>query len=59
MQKNGMIIYAASKTSKPAKEVYFRTDSATDDKLNYLRLVDGRLSRPREGLGSNHGLFNQ
>ena len=31
IQKNGMLSYTASKTSKLAKEVSFRTDSATDD----------------------------
>jgi hypothetical protein len=43
-----MLSYTASKTSKLAKEVYFRTDSATDDRHSCLRLVDGRLSRTGE-----------
>jgi len=41
IQMNGMLSYTASKTSKLAKEVYFRSDCATDDKHRCLRLVDG------------------
>jgi len=57
VQKNGMLSYTASKTSKLVKEVYFGTDSTTDDRHRCVRLVDGRLSR--RGERQNHGWFNQ
>jgi hypothetical protein len=54
IQKKGMLSYTASKTSKLAKEVYFRTDSATDDRHRCLRLVDSRLKAPPDRRGAKY-----